>query len=157
MPSGAGSGSPLFGCDSSDCYISDNDYADDNLYAIIPGDGIGPTINGGATDVVTLVYEDNTADLNQFPLTNITASGNQITFDDSTDPPIEDVIAEGDMLVLCNINGCAAGVVTGIQAAQQRALFANNDPLNVISLPQLSVISHPSLIRLRARRSRQHG
>ena len=131
LPSGSGSGAPLFGCDSADCYITDNDYADDNIYAITPGDGIGPTVNGAVTDVVTLVYEDNTVNLNEFPLTNVTTSGSQITFDPATNPPIEDVIANGDMLVLCNINGCAAGVVTGIQVAQQRALFANNDPLNV--------------------------
>ncbi len=131
LPSGAGSSSPLFGCDSSDCFISDNDYADDNIYAITPGDGIGPTINGVPTDVVTLVYEDNTVNLNDFPLTSITPSGNQAEFDPATNPSIENVIFNGDMLVLCNINGCAAGVVTGTQAAPQRALFANNDPLNV--------------------------
>ena len=53
LPSGASSQDSYFACDSSGCYISNNVYPQERLFAVTPGDGKGPTINGLATDIVT--------------------------------------------------------------------------------------------------------
>ncbi len=132
LPSGAGSQDALFACDQAACYLTANVYQDDRLYAITPADGVGPVINGVATDVVTLVYEDSTLNLGQFPLVNTAADGTQLEVNPLTNPPIDDPavgITAGDMLALCNANGCAAGVVTGVPSSLF-INFANTDPLN---------------------------
>ena len=133
LPSGSGSGDSMFGCDSASCYITSNVYADDRLYAITPGDGKGPTVNGVATDIVTLIFRDTSSNLDQLALTDVTPSGNQIRFDPGTTPPYDDPVvglAAGDLLIMCNINGCAAGVVTSLGAGG-RVNFANSDALNI--------------------------
>ena len=132
LPSGAESQDSLFACDSAACYVATNVYQDDRLYSVTPGDGLGPTINGVATDVVTLVYEDNTLNLGQFPLVSAMPDGSQIEVDPLTNPPINDPVAGvmiGDMLALCNANGCAAGVVTEVEGDEE-IVFSNGDPLN---------------------------
>ncbi len=62
LASGGGAGDVLFACDPADCYVTNNVYPQDRMFAINPGDGLGPTINGVTTDVVTLVYRDATSD-----------------------------------------------------------------------------------------------
>ncbi|HWP84702.1 MAG TPA: prepilin-type N-terminal cleavage/methylation domain-containing protein [Terriglobia bacterium] len=132
LPSGAGSQDSRFGCDQATCYILNNIYADDRLYPVTPGDGLGPTINGITTDTITLMYDDVRMDLAQLPLVDATPSGNQIRINPATNPPITDPavgIVIGDILSICNTNGCAAGVVTNIPG-NEFIDFANNDPLN---------------------------
>lgn len=131
LPSGAGSSRSRFACDTLRCYVPANTYDDNRLYSITPGNGKGPEINGAATDVVTTVFRDWDSHFDQYPLVHITPSGNQITFDSRTVPPVSDPvdgINPGDILILSNANGSAAGVVTGVNGNQ--VLFANNDPLN---------------------------
>src|ERR1700675_1126514 len=54
LPTGTGSQPPKKRCDiNGQCNVAQN-AQDDWLYGITPGDGLGPTINGAATDVVTL-------------------------------------------------------------------------------------------------------
>jgi hypothetical protein len=133
LPSGTGSVSAKFACDQSNCYITDNTYADSRLYPVIPGDGKGPTINGQATDVAIVNYRDSTSNLDQLPLVSITTSGDQIEFDAATSPAIDNPatgITAGDVLVLCNVNGCAAGLVTDIQGSTRLVSFASGDRLS---------------------------
>jgi len=133
LPSGGGSGDSVFGCDSANCYITSNVYADDRLYAISPGDGKGPTVNGVATDVVTLVFRDAGSNLDQLPLLSVTPSGNQMTLDPATTPPYDDPVvglAAGDLLIMCNSNGCGAAVVTNVGGGG-KVNFANSDPLGI--------------------------
>ncbi len=131
LPGGAGSSESRFACDQVACYVPANTYDDRRLYAVTPGNGKGPLINGAQTDVVTIVFRDWNSRFDQYPLVHITPSGNQITFDERTTPPVSDPadgINEGDILILSNANGSAAGVVTGVNG--NSVLFANNDPLN---------------------------
>lgn len=117
LPGGSGSVDPLFACDAGDCYVTGNTYPNDRLYAVTPGDGKGPTVNTVSTDSVTIAYRDPTSNLDQLPLTNISANGDQITFDPATSPAWDDAdtgVKVGDILVLCNVNGCAAGEVNKI-------------------------------------------
>lgn len=135
LPSGAGSTGSLRGCSVAACglwgYLVDN-----RLYSVTPGDGVGPVVSGVATDIVTVVYADYRLDLNNCPATNITPAGSQMDLDkalcpDVTSPAVGLVI--GDMIVLCNINGCAAGVVTNVQSSGPtlKVIYANSDPLSV--------------------------
>ena len=91
-----------------------------------PGDGLGPTINGVTTDVVTLVYRDTSLSLSQAPLISITASGNEITALAGTSAGV----VRGDILMLCNANGCGAAGVTSNPANDTIAL-ADGDSLNI--------------------------
>jgi len=112
------------------------------ISAITPGDGVGPTLAGGAdtsvltrgplaTDAITLVYVDESLNLGEFPLASITPAGSQIRVDpatDITDPATG--IQIGDIIFLSNSNGAAVGVVTNVPGGN-RIDFANNDPLNL--------------------------
>jgi hypothetical protein len=132
LPSGAGSTNPMFACDFTECHLLTNTYLNDRLYAVSPGDGLGPDITGVPSDVVTLVYADDRLNLSEFPLVSITASGDRIQVDAATDPPINDAavgVRQGDVLMLCNSVGCAAGTVTA-DPAGQFIDFQTNDPLN---------------------------
>lgn len=129
LPTGAGSGDALFTCDQTTCYLMANNYPDDRLYGVNPGDGLGPTINGVATDVVVVAYDDVNYALDQLPL--VSATTTQIQVNPATNPPIDDPavgIQVGDVLSVCNTNGCAATVVTAVNAPF--ITLANGDPLN---------------------------
>jgi len=130
LPAGTGSQNPRYGCDiNSQCNVAQN--ATDNwLYGITPGDGLGPTINGVATDVVTLVYRDPNLPLDHNVLASVATAGDSIQVNAGDVSLISDAahgVKNGDVLVLCNAHGCAAGAVTSISSATIN--FAANDPL----------------------------
>lgn len=129
LPDGNGAQNSRFACDQATCYLTNGIFDDKRMYAVTPGNAKGSVINGVSTDVVTLVFKDESVDLDQFPLDAITPSGNQVDFNPATanlnDPVVG--IRIGDILVLCNANGCAAAVVT--QVSGNRVNFAANDPL----------------------------
>ena len=130
LPAGTGSVDSKFACDQSGCYASSNSYSDERLYALTPGDGKGQVVNGITTDVITVAYRDPTSNLDQFPL--LAASNTQITFDTNTNPAYNDPdvgVKAGDVLLLCNMNGCAAGVATNVQAGGLVDL--GDDPLDI--------------------------
>lgn len=130
LPTGTGSQDPRYGCDiNGQCNVTQN-AQDDWLYGITPGDGLGPTINGAATDVVTLVYRDPNLPLDRNVLVSIADAGDSIQVNAADVSLISDVahgIKNGDVLVLCNAHGCAAGAVTSVSSATIN--FADNDPL----------------------------
>ena len=130
LPSGTNSTDSLFACEPSECYIVSNAYAQDRLFAVNPGDGKGPDINGSQTDVVTLVYKDETSTFDQAALLSINADGTDIEFDTMT-PPYNDPIVGlriGDIIVLSNSNGSAAAEVTEVRT-DSHVLLSENDPL----------------------------
>ena len=134
LPAGAGSVPPKFACDSGGCYVTspDNQYSGARLYALNTGDDKGAVVNGITTDIVTVAYRDPSSNLDEYPLTEVSVSGNQIRFDTSTSPAYDDPdagVTSGDVLLLCNMNGCAAGTVTSVLADGVVNLGA--DPLNM--------------------------
>jgi len=140
MPTGGiqlpqGGVAPVFACDfAGACAIALNTYASARLYALNPGDGLGAVINARSTDVVTVSYRDSSSNLDQYPLVSITATGEQIVFDAATSPPLNDPrsgVQVGDVLVLCNANGCAAATVTGVDAVSKQVGLAAGDPLHL--------------------------
>ena len=133
LPSGTSSQDSYFACDSSDCYITDNIYTQERLFAVTPGDGKGPTIQGVATDVVTLVYNDSTSRLDQYVLTGMNVEGSQIYLDLNTTPAYDHPVVglrAGDVLVLSNTHGLALGTVTDVLTNGEVRL-APNDALGL--------------------------
>ena len=135
LPAGAGSVPPKFACDSGSCYltVSDNQYSNARLYALTTGDEMGEVVNGILTDIVTVAYRDPNSNLDEYPLTEVSVNGNQIRFDTSTSPAYDDPdtgVKSGDVLLLCNMNGCAAGAVTNVQAANGY-VDLGADPLDI--------------------------
>lgn len=117
LPSGNSSQAAKFACDSNGCYVSDNTFPGNRLYGVTPGDGKGPRVNGIATDVITIAYRDPESNLDQYPLVQVSASGDKIRFNTLTSPAYNDATSGarvGDVLALCNVNGCAAVVVTNV-------------------------------------------
>ena len=135
LPDGTGSVPSLFACDSGGCYVPspDNQYSGARLHALTTGDDKGAVVNGITTDIVTIAYRDPNSRLDEYPLTEVSVSGNQIRFDTNTSPAYDDPatgVKSGDVLLLCNMNGCAAGAVTNVQAANGY-VDLDNDPLDI--------------------------
>ncbi len=134
LPSGSGSQDSQFACDEAGgCYITNNVYTDERLYATWPGDSGGPTINGVATDVITLVYDDTTSDFDEYVLTSIDSSGKKIYFDPATTPAWDDAVVGlkvGDVVLVSNINGIAVATVTQLHDDHIHLDPGSNDPLD---------------------------
>ena len=100
-----------------------------NVIAILsPGDGLGPTIGGVPTDVITIVTVDQTAP--SWNIAKITPAGNNVEL-------VEDIstgeyqLSIGDFLLFNNVNASVFGQVTNVQTNGNNndAIFANSDPL----------------------------
>ena len=119
LPTGTDSDDSFFACDLENCYVTNHVFTSERLFAITPGDGKGPNINGVDTDVVTLVYKDTSSNFDQYVLATIpdfiTAETSFFELDSRTTPAQSDAVVGvkvGDVLVMCNVNGCAVGTVT---------------------------------------------
>ncbi len=135
LPAGTGSQDSFFACDdATGCHITNNVYTAERLYATWPGQAGGPTINGTATDVFTVVYEDPTSEFDQFVFTAMKADGKQVTFDPATTPAWNDAVVglkPGDVILLNNTNGIAAATVTKLHDDHIHMDPGSNDPLNL--------------------------
>lgn len=150
LPDGPLSPAPKFGCDPTACYLSSNTYPNRRLYGLTPGDSRGATVNSITTDVVTVAYRDPESTLDQFPLLEVSVGGDQIRFDGQTDPAYNDPavgVQPGDILIVCNANGCAAGVATAVVANGYVTL--GSDPLDLnqsgAAFGNIKLIRNPSL------------
>jgi prepilin-type N-terminal cleavage/methylation domain-containing protein len=131
LPDTTGNNAPVFACDGVNCYVTQNTFLNNHLYAVMPGFQKGVAIGPNTTSIVTVSYVDYSLALNQYSLTNVTPSGNQITVDNRTaitDPAVG--IKNGDLIMVYNANGSAIGTVTNV-AANNKINFANSDPLNM--------------------------
>lgn len=100
------------------------------LPAVTAGDGLGPTLSGGATDIVTVLYADSLLSLDTLPLTAIANDGSTATVPDAI--PINVVgtaVTAGDLIMFSNGQGNALQMVTSVDG--QVMTFAANDALNV--------------------------
>jgi len=136
LPGGTGSQDSHFACDeATGCHLTPNDvYTAERLYATLPGDSSGPSINGVDTDVITLVYDDPTSNFDQFVFTDMNANGKQITFDSNTDPAWDDAVVGlkvGDVILLNNSMGIAAGTVTRLHDDHIHLDPGSKDPLDI--------------------------
>jgi len=131
LPSGAGSLDSLFACDTGGCHITNDVYTAERLYATWPGQAGGPTLNGVATDVLNVVYDDATSAFDEYVLDDIQNS-NRIWFNLATATAYDDAVVgikEGDVLLMNNVNGQAVCTVTDVNTGGEVRLNPN-DPLN---------------------------
>jgi hypothetical protein len=102
------------------------------LPAVSPGANLGPTLLGVPTDIVTILYEDATLNLAEFPLTVINGNANQIRVDPRTSITGPDGLRVGDLLLFSNALGNAVRMITSIPGGpQQQVTLGPNDPLNI--------------------------
>jgi len=114
------------------------------LPAIEPGENLGPTVtspdgtSGPQTDIVTMMYADNTLALDakqingaSCPGGSITASGSAITFDSTcvTLGAAGIPVNPGDLLMIYNNNGSVLQTVTSVSG--QVLNFAAGDAFNL--------------------------
>jgi hypothetical protein len=108
---------------------------DIDLNAVNPGTGLGPVINGVATDIITVLTADNA--FTNMPLTALTNT----TFDVATTDPATglainiatgpDRVVVGQLVMLEKGATTTIVEVTGIDNANRRVSFANGDSLNL--------------------------
>lgn len=129
LPTGDESEDSVRCCDQDDCYITNNVYSNERLYNITSGNGLGPVINGVATDVVTTVFKDPGRD--EFSVTQIDQAGGWVRVASDTDPPITDAVRGikiGDILFIGNsTDKSAAAVVSGVTSTI--IALSDDDPL----------------------------
>jgi hypothetical protein len=82
------------------------------LPALLPGNGLGPTLLGVQTDLTSVLYVDRTLNLSANPLVNISADGSTMTVNAAT--PVTGVggIRQGDLILFSNALGNALQMVT---------------------------------------------
>ena len=104
-------------------------FTGDSIPAVTPGAGLGPVVNGQATDMVTVLYADISLRLSDWTLTNINGDGSRATVDVRTDITSPDTgIRVGDLILFSNAQGNALQEVTGTDGGQTMH-FDVNDPL----------------------------
>ena len=135
IPSAASGGTnPLFACDSTKCYITaGNFFTQGVLYKVTPANGVGPNVVQ-PSDAIIITYVDPGLNWNAYTTGVGAIDGSTITMPAGTTPPLNDPavgLSVGDVLLLQNANGAAAGVVTNYDAASGVISFDNLDPLNM--------------------------
>lgn len=97
--------------------------------SVSPGAGLGPSIRGQATDLVTVISADPTLSLNQWPLAAIADDGSSMTVDARTPISGAGGVHAGDIILFSNALGNALQMVT--RTDQQTAFFEDGDPLHL--------------------------
>lgn len=98
--------------------------------SITPGDGMGPTILAQNTDMITVLFADNTLALNSFPLQSISTDGATMTFNSSTPITGSNGIAAGDLILFNNAVGYAMQQVTSVNGTQT-VTMSTGDSMNL--------------------------
>jgi len=118
------------------------------LPSICPGNGLGPTVSGVPTDIVSVLYADATLPLNVYPLTAIQSDGSRMTVDGRTainDP--RSGIRPGDLIMFSNAVGNAIQVVTSVSRHQVH--FASSNVYDAFGFNQRTA-SSGSVMQIRS-------
>ena len=108
-------------------------FSTETISAVNPGPALGPVWNGQSTDIINILYADNTEfshPLNDRPLASISADGSSATVSDLT--PLDEMdhpIHAGDLIALSNARGSTLQYVTDV--SDQTISFASGDPMNL--------------------------
>jgi hypothetical protein len=98
------------------------------IAAVNPGAGLGPASSGQVTDMVNILYSDNTLPLNQTPLASINANGSSVTVNAGTPiTGISNPIRTGDLIAFSNALGNTMQYVSRVSG--QTIFFDSGDPL----------------------------
>jgi Tfp pilus assembly protein PilW len=96
--------------------------------AVIPGAGLGPTINGKATDIITILTADN--NFTDVPLAAVATNFVDVTVATNIGTGLDRVI-EGQLLMVIKGATTTLVQVTSVNAAARRITFAAGDSLNL--------------------------
>lgn len=99
-----------------------------DIGAVVPAPGAGPTVNGAATDVVTVLTADNT--FLDIPLTALTAT----TVDVAAGPNLAagpDRVTPGQLMMVSKGSVTTLLQVTAVNTGARRLTFDNGDSLNL--------------------------
>lgn len=112
------------------------------LHAVTPGPGLGPMVNGVATDIISILYVDPTIDFGSVPLKSITNQGTRATVwlpaeaRGPSDPTggtdisgANNGISVGDLIMFDNGLGTTLQCVTSVNGQEIR--FEANDLFNL--------------------------
>ncbi len=134
LPGGAGSTVARFACNQIGvCYVANNSFLNNRLSAVVPNPGGGPTMIGKLTSTITVAYADLGLAINQYPLANISAAGDQITVDSRSAPLLTNAakgVQVGDLILVTNTKGSAVAEVSSVGPGAGILNFASSDPLN---------------------------
>lgn len=104
--------------------------AADTMSALTPGDLLGPTIGGELTDLISVMYADQTLKLSEHPLVAIAPDGSSMTVSDLTPVTGVDGLRAGDIILFSNALGSAFQVVTTTPTSQV-VEFGASDPMQL--------------------------
>jgi prepilin-type N-terminal cleavage/methylation domain-containing protein len=107
------------------------------LNAVTAGEGLGPVVDGVATDMITLVYADNlpcttAACTDPFAPVNTTVTGGGLNVVVEAGRPIANVrdgIRAGDLMMF--VSGGSAMQLVTTTPTNQTLVFGTNDPMNL--------------------------
>ncbi len=137
---------PLYGCDSTRCYLAAGTFTSGNLNRITPGDKAGITTSE-PTDAIVITYIDPIApavgadsvlssatglDWGLYTTQTISDDGSTLTMPAGTTPALNDPnkgLMIGDLLLMQNFTGTAIAEVTAFDATARKITFAAGDPL----------------------------
>jgi prepilin-type N-terminal cleavage/methylation domain-containing protein len=104
------------------------------ITAIIPGPGLGPTINGVATDVITMIQADGSflSTISDYDVNLTALSSTTMTVDPAVDISNggADDLKVGDLIMLMKATSTTLVQITALDGAQT-ATFASGDSLNL--------------------------
>jgi type II secretory pathway pseudopilin PulG len=111
----------------------------DLLYSIVPGDGVGPTINSINSDVITIATLDNSINIGSAVVTKINDAGDTVWV------PVGAAagIIPKDVMMVCNAHGCAVGVVTSAVTTSNVSL--PGPPATTVSCDQINLAQGDAL------------
>jgi hypothetical protein len=105
----------------------------ETLPSICPGSSLGATINGVATDTVTVLYSDQSLDLNLYQLASVQSDGSRMTVDSRTNiSAASNGIKAGDLIWFTNAIGDAVQTVTSVSG--QNVYFASGSSYDYYGL-----------------------
>lgn len=100
-----------------------------SLPAVTPGQDLGPNLLGNLTDIISILFMDNTLALNQTLLPAMAANGSTITVDPGTPIGGANPVLPGDLIMITGPTGTRVQAVTAV--AGQVISFARNDAFNL--------------------------
>lgn len=100
------------------------------LPALSPGNGMGPTLLGVETDIISVLYADRTFNLGEFPLVSISADGSEIEVDDRTTITGIGGLRAGDLILFTNPFGNALQMITE-DPTDQVVVFGEADAMQL--------------------------
>lgn len=99
--------------------------------ALTPGNALGATMLGQATDLVTILRADSTLDLNRTALTAIASDGSTMTVDAGTDITLPgNGLMAGDLIMFSNARGHAMQLITEVSGGQT-VTFGASDSMHL--------------------------